>query len=71
MPDLLHLHNHTQYSLLDGASNIKELMDKAVRDGMKGLALTDHGNMFRACRFLSMRPGSGISNLSSVANFIW
>ncbi|MBP6184829.1 MAG: DNA polymerase III subunit alpha [Saprospiraceae bacterium] len=53
MPDFVHLHNHTQYSLLDGASNIKELMDKAVRDGMKGLALTDHGNMFGAYQFVN------------------
>ncbi|MCO6484767.1 MAG: DNA polymerase III subunit alpha [Saprospiraceae bacterium] len=53
MPDFVHLHNHTQYSLLDGASNIKELMDKAVSDGMKGLALTDHGNMFGAFQFVN------------------
>lgn len=53
MSDFVHLHNHTQYSLLDGASNIKELMDKAVKDGMKGLALTDHGNMFGAFQFVN------------------
>lgn len=53
MQDFVHLHNHTQYSLLDGASNIKELMDKAKADGMKGLALTDHGNMFGAFQFVN------------------
>lgn len=53
MPEFVHLHNHTQYSLLDGASNIKELMDKAVKDGMKGLALSDHGNMFGAFHFVN------------------
>jgi DNA polymerase III subunit alpha len=53
MQEFVHLHNHTQYSLLDGASNIKELMDKAKADGMKGLALTDHGNMFGAFQFVN------------------
>ncbi|MCH5225848.1 MAG: DNA polymerase III subunit alpha [Muribaculaceae bacterium] len=41
-----HLHVHSQYSLLDGKASIPELVDKAIADGMKGLALTDHGNMF-------------------------
>ena len=41
-----HLHVHSQYSLLDGKASISELVDKAIGDGMKGLALTDHGNMF-------------------------
>lgn len=41
-----HLHVHSQYSLLDGKASIPELVDKAIGDGMKGIALTDHGNMF-------------------------
>lgn len=45
MRDFVHLHVHTQYSLLDGQTNIKKLVDKAVADGMKGVAITDHGNM--------------------------
>ena len=53
MPDFVHLHCHTQYSLLDGASSITEMMNKAVRDGQKGVALTDHGNMFGAFKFVS------------------
>ena len=53
MPDFLHLHCHTQYSLLDGAAGIPQLMDKAVRDGQKGVALTDHGNMFGAFTFVN------------------
>jgi DNA polymerase-3 subunit alpha len=53
MPEFVHLHNHTHYSLLDGASHIPQLMDKAVADGQKGLALTDHGNMFGAFEFVS------------------
>ena len=53
MPEFCHLHCHTQYSLLDGASDIGKMMDKAVLDGQKGLALTDHGNMFGAFKFVS------------------
>ena len=53
MPDFLHLHCHTQYSLLDGASDIGGMMDKAVADGQKGVALTDHGNMFGAFKFVA------------------
>jgi len=53
MPDFLHLHSHTQYSLLDGASRIETLMDKAVADGHKGVALTDHGNMYGAFKFVN------------------
>lgn len=41
-----HLHVHSQYSLLDGKASVQELVDAAVADGMHGLALTDHGNMF-------------------------
>lgn len=46
-----HLHVHTQYSILDGASNIKELITKAKNDGMTALAITDHGNMFGVKEF--------------------
>jgi DNA polymerase-3 subunit alpha len=53
MPDFCHLHCHTQYSLLDGASDIGSMMDKAAADGQKGVALTDHGNMFGAFKFVS------------------
>lgn len=46
MTSFTHLHVHSQYSLLDGKAAIPELVDKAISDGMKGIALTDHGNMF-------------------------
>ncbi len=51
--EFVHLHCHTQYSLLDGASDIGAMMDKAAADGQKGVALTDHGNMFGAFKFVS------------------
>ena len=46
MEDFVHLHVHTYYSILDGQSKIKNLIDKAIGDGMKGMAITDHGDMF-------------------------
>ena len=45
-PDFVHLHVHSQYSILDGQASIQKLVDKAMRDGQPGIALTDHGNMF-------------------------
>ncbi len=46
MIDFVHLHVHSQYSILDGQASIQKLVDKSIADGMKGIALTDHGNMF-------------------------
>ena len=46
MEDFVHLHVHTYYSILDGQSSIKKLVNKAIDDGMKGMAITDHGDMF-------------------------
>ena len=45
MQDFVHLHVHTYFSILDGQANIKKLVDKAVGNGMRGMAITDHGNM--------------------------
>ena len=53
MPEFNHLHCHTQYSLLDGASSISGMMEKAKNDGMRAVALTDHGNMFGAFKFVA------------------
>ena len=51
MHDFVHLHVHSQYSILDGQASIQRLVDKAMADGMKGMALTDHGNMFGVKEF--------------------
>ncbi len=51
MQDFVHLHVHTYYSILDGQSPVGKLVDKAVADGMKGMAITDHGNMFAIKEF--------------------
>lgn len=53
MPDFIHLHCHTQFSLLDGAANISAMFKKAAKDGQKAIAITDHGNMFGAFQFVA------------------
>jgi DNA polymerase-3 subunit alpha len=60
MPTFSHLHVHTQYSLLDGAADIKKLMKKAKADGMPAVAITDHGNMFGAFEFYQAAKSEGI-----------
>ena len=46
MEDFVHLHVHTHYSILDGQSKVQHLVDKAIKNGMRGMALTDHGVMY-------------------------
>mgnify|MGYP002861108646 CR=1 FL=1 len=53
MPDFSHLHCHTQFSLLDGAASISNLYKKAVADGQRAVAITDHGNMFGVFNFVA------------------
>ena len=61
MQDFVHLHNHSDYSLLDGASSISSLVGRAQSLGMKHLALTDHGNMFGALKFYKTCKSAGIN----------
>ncbi len=58
-----HLHVHSQYSLLDGKATIQELVDKCLATGMRGIALTDHGNMFGIKEFFNYveKKNSGLS----------
>ncbi len=60
MNDFVHLHLHTQFSILDGASNIDKLLEKAKKDNMKAIAITDHGNMFGAKIFHDTATKLGI-----------
>ena len=60
MPKFSHLHVHTQYSLLDGAADIKNLIKKAKDDGMPAVAITDHGNMFGVFDFYQATKSQGI-----------
>ena len=56
----VHLHCHSHYSLLDGASKIPDLFDRAKALGMPALALTDHGNLYGAVEFLRESKPRGI-----------
>ncbi len=56
----VHLHTHSEYSLLDGANRIDELIDRAIEFGMPALALTDHGNLFGAWEFQEKARERGI-----------
>ncbi len=60
MCNFSHLHCHSQFSLLDGAASIPGMMAKAKADGMPGIALTDHGNMFGAFQFVAEAAKVGI-----------
>ena len=51
MSDFVHLHVHTEYSLLDGACKVKELVSYCVKNGIKAIAITDHGNMYATLQF--------------------
>lgn len=63
MKDFVHLHVHTEYSLLDGASSIKELVLKAKDLGQKAIAITDHGNMYGVVDFYSACKNAGIKGI--------
>ena len=52
-PQFVHLHVHTDYSLLDGACETSELLDEASRQKMPAVAITDHGNLFAAANFFN------------------
>ncbi len=70
MSDFVHLHVHTQYSLLDGACRINELVKKAATLGMPALAMTDHGNMFGAVDFYSACKKSNIKPIIGCETYI-
>ena len=59
-PDFVHLHLHTDYSLLDGACEIGELTAEAARRGMRAVAVTDHGNLFAAANFYHQATTHGV-----------
>ena len=60
MPKFSHLHCHTQFSLLDGAAKIPDLINKAKIDGQPAVAITDHGNMFGAFHFVNQAQKAGV-----------
>ncbi len=66
----VHLHNHSEYSLLDGASKLKNMIEKAKNNGMNAVALTDHGNMFGAIEFYRLAKSNGIKPILGFEGYI-
>jgi DNA polymerase III alpha subunit len=68
--DFAHLHVHTEYSLLDGFSRIKKLVQQARELGMQHLAITDHGAMYGALEFYKACKAGGIHPLLGVEAYL-
>ena len=66
----VHLHVHTEYSMLDGAARVGELIDSAVEQGMPAIAMTDHGNVFGAFDFWSKAKAAGINPIIGTEAYI-
>ena len=60
MGEFVHLHLHTEYSLLDGAAKISEIAEKAISEGQDAVAITDHGVMYGAVEFYTSLKEKGI-----------
>lgn len=65
-----HLHVHTEYSLLDGAIDLQELVNHAKSQGLKALAMTDHGNIFGAVKFFQLCKKAGIKPILGMEAYI-
>ncbi|MDQ1709702.1 MAG: polymerase subunit alpha, partial [Frankiaceae bacterium] len=66
----VHLHTHTEYSMLDGAARVKELFAEAARMGMPALAMTDHGNMFGAFDFYKQGKAAGVKPIIGIEAYL-
>jgi DNA polymerase-3 subunit alpha len=66
----VHLHVHTEYSMLDGAARVPELLDEAVRMGMPAIAMTDHGNVFGAYDFYAKAKAAGIKPIVGMEAYL-
>src|SRR5207245_959687 len=69
-PTFVHLHNHSQFSLLDGASRLEELVEQAALFEMPALAITDHGNLFAAIPFFKAAAARGIKPILGCETYI-
>ncbi|HYO31860.1 MAG TPA: DNA polymerase III subunit alpha [Nocardioidaceae bacterium] len=66
----VHLHAHTEFSMLDGAARVGELFDETVRKSMPALAMTDHGNMFGAFEFYSAAKARGVKPIIGIEAYL-
>lgn len=70
MDSFVHLHNHTEYSMLDGAARIEDAVKKAVLDGQPAMAITDHGNMFGVLPFYETARKKGINPIIGIEAYM-
>jgi DNA polymerase III subunit alpha len=70
MSDFIHLHNHTHYSLQDGACTVEGLVNAAVKQGMKSVALTDHGVMYGIAEFFKTASKAGIKPILGMEAYV-
>jgi len=68
--DYVHLHNHTQYSLLDGLTKIPKLVDFVKEDGMQAVAMTDHGTLSGAIDFYKQSKAAGLKPLIGIETYV-
>jgi DNA polymerase-3 subunit alpha len=66
----VHLHVHTEYSMLDGAARLKPMFAETARTGMSALAMTDHGNLFGAYDFYKQATGAGIKPIIGIEGYL-
>ncbi len=69
-PGFVHLHNHTTYSLLDGAQKIDEMCARAAADGQSAIAVTDHGNLFGALEFGRKAAAHGLKPIVGIEAYV-
>ncbi|HXV75384.1 MAG TPA: DNA polymerase III subunit alpha [Candidatus Polarisedimenticolaceae bacterium] len=69
-PGFVHLHNHTTYSLLDGAQRIDEMCARAAEDGQPAIAITDHGNLFGVMEFGKRAAKHGIKPIVGIEAYV-
>ncbi len=69
-PGFVHLHNHTEYSMLDGAARVGDLAAEAARMGMPAIAMTDHGNLFGAYDFHRTAIAAGIKPIIGIEAYL-
>ncbi|HXO28852.1 MAG TPA: DNA polymerase III subunit alpha, partial [Thermoanaerobaculia bacterium] len=70
MADFVHLHLHSQYSLLDGANRLDDVIGAAAEAGMPAMALTDHGNMFGAIQFYNLARKAGVKPILGIEAYV-
>jgi DNA polymerase III subunit alpha len=66
----VHLHNHTEYSMLDGAQKLKPMFTEVERQGMPAVAMSDHGNMFGAYEFFQVSKGAAVKPIIGIEAYV-